>query len=273
MATIPISIAAKVAEYPVLPILRQFDYLFDFNGNLNNLTEQAEKLKIVHHQVNQQVQRAKIRGDLIEPEVQKWLASVDEVIDEVGKIEEQSKTRRSCFGGFCPNCIYRYRVSRKSTKKAVSIAPLPGIEYYSSSKNFIAFDSRKEATDQIMEALGDDDSIGIPISEDHNKGCKILMTTENEKMWRVMGDGVVKKVEIQALSDEDSWRLFRSVTGEIVETPGFKVVADEIVGKCKGLPLMIVTIGKKLKNKGIEEWKDLNRIIGANSANLDEILD
>ncbi|KAI9077424.1 hypothetical protein K1719_040627 [Acacia pycnantha] len=209
------------------------------------------------------------------------------IIEQIVKIEEQSKTSKSCFSGICPNCVNRYRISRKSTKKVRSItelqeqvgnlnwisrpAPLPGIEY-SSSRNFIAFDLRIEPTDRILNALEEDEchavvlhktrgigktelakdvgrrakeesefgrtrrpclrlkieekiliifdhvrekldlkAMGIPLD---NKGCKMIVT-ENENLWKSTEDGV-KKVEIQALSEEESWRLFKSVTEEIV---------------------------------------------------------
>ncbi|KAK4275703.1 hypothetical protein QN277_018741 [Acacia crassicarpa] len=387
MTSILISIAAKIAEYPVHPILRQFDYLFDFTRNVRNLSEQAEKLKTRQLQVNQQVQQAKIRGDLIDPQVQRWLANVDQIIEQVVKIEEKSKTSKSCFGGFCPNCVNRFRISRKSTKKVRSIAelqeqagnfhrisspaPLPGIEY-SSSRNFIAFDSRIEPTDQILNALEEDecnaivlhgirgigktelakevgrrvkaknlfnevvmvvadpksstsdirniqnqiaDMLGLKIQEESesgrarrlclrlkiekkiliifddvrekldleaigipldNKGCKIMIVTENENLWKSTEDGV-KKVGIQALSEEESWRLFKSVTGELVDNDSdIKIVAEEIVGKCKGLPLAIVSVGKKLKHRRIEGWKDASRNIGrleAKTGDLEKFLD
>ncbi|XP_054819894.1 probable disease resistance protein At1g61190 [Prosopis cineraria] len=387
MTSILISIAAKIAEYPVHPILRQFDYLFDFTRNVNNLSEQAERLKNLRLQVNQEVQRATMKGDLIEPQVNRWLVNVDRIIEQVVKIEEQSKTSKSCFGGVCPNCVNRYRLSRKSTKKVKSVAelqeqaknfdrisrtaPLPGIEY-SSSRNFIAFDSRIEATDQILKALEEDecnavvlhgsrgigktelvkevgrrvkeknlfdqvvivgvdpksstpdtrdiqnqiaDMLGLRIQEEsdvgrarrlylrlknekktliifdgvkqrldleaigipaENKGSKMMIATEDENMWRAMEDEGVKKVEIKALSEEESWKLFGNVTGEIVDNdPALKAVAEDIVGKCKGLPLIIVSLGKRLKHKKIEEWKHASRIIGrfeAKTENLDDFL-
>ncbi|KAI9084789.1 hypothetical protein K1719_033195 [Acacia pycnantha] len=80
--------------------------------------------------------------------------------------------------------------------------------------------------DDVREKL-DLKAIGIPLD---NKGCKMIVT-ENENLWKSMEDGV-KKVEIQALSKEESWRLFKSVTGEIVDNDSdFKIVAEEIVGK------------------------------------------
>lgn len=126
--------------------------------------------------------------------------------------------------------------------------------------------------DDVRERL-DLEGIGIPLD---NKGCKIMIVSENEKVWKSNEEGA-KKVEFEALSEEESWRLFRSVIGEIVENDSdLKSVAEEIVGHCKGLPLMIVSVGRKLKHRKIEGWKDASRILGkfdAKNGNLDEFLD
>ncbi|KAI9074531.1 hypothetical protein K1719_043530 [Acacia pycnantha] len=186
---------------------------------------------------------------------------MDRIIEQVVKIEEQSKTSKSCFGGFCPNCVNRYRINRKSTKKVRSItelqeqagnldwiscpAPLPGIEY-SSSRNFIAFDSRIEPTDQILNALKEDEchvvvlhgirGIGkTELAKEVGRRAKVKNLFDEVVMVVVDPKSStygVKKVEIQALSEEESWRLFKSVTCEIVDNDSdFKIVAEEIVGK------------------------------------------
>ncbi|KAI9128079.1 hypothetical protein K1719_001072 [Acacia pycnantha] len=224
------------------------------------------------------------------------------------KIEEQSKTSKSCFGGFCPNCVNHYRISRKSTKKVRSITGLQeqagnrldsspnsssrhrsfftirGIGKIELAKEVgrrvkvknlfdevvvVVADPKSSTCDirniqnQIADMLGmkiqeesetgrarrlclrlkmekkiliifdnvreklDLKAIGIPLD---NKGCKMIVT-ENENLWKSMEDGV-KKVEIQALSEEESWMLFKSVTCEIVDNDSdFKIVAEEIVGK------------------------------------------
>ncbi|KAI9073318.1 hypothetical protein K1719_044726 [Acacia pycnantha] len=227
--------------------------------------------------------------------------------------EGSSLLRDIMYNWVVPESDILTKQGRKSTKKVRSItelqeqvgnlnwiscpAPLSGIEH-SSSRNFIAFDSRIEPTDQILNALEEDEchavvlhgirgigknelakevgrrakeesesgrdrrpclrlkieekiliifddvrkkldlkAIGIPLD---NKGCKMIVT-ENENLWKSAEDGV-KKVEIQALSEEESWRLFffgqrswrlfKSVTGEIVDNDSdFKIVAEEIAGK------------------------------------------
>ena len=47
MAGIWISIAAKIVEYLVEPILNQFDYLINFNENVEDPTKQVEKLEAI----------------------------------------------------------------------------------------------------------------------------------------------------------------------------------------------------------------------------------
>ena len=378
MANILISIAAKIAEYPVIPILRQFEYLTKFDKNVKNLKQQVQKLEILKLQINKEVERATRNGDIIEPQVQRWLASVDDIINQVRNIEDETKIYKNCFHGFCPNCIYRYRVSRKSTKKAKLIttlqkegkfkrvsypSPLPGVEY-SLSKDISHFESRNSTMGEILDELGKDetgvvilhgmrgvgktilakqvcksakeqklfdeivmgvvsrnpdlkdvqgqlaDMLGLKFVEESEVGrarrlylrlknekkiliilddvwgkidleaigiphhCKILITTGNENIEISGGDGV-KKISLKGLLEEESWSLFKSVVGDIIETQSFSVIAKEIVGKCMGLPLVIVTIGKRLKDKKIEEWNYVSRKIEGletKGANLDDLL-
>ena len=53
MSGIWISIAAKIVEYLVEPILNQFDYLINFNDNVEDLTKQVEKLEAINLKVKQ----------------------------------------------------------------------------------------------------------------------------------------------------------------------------------------------------------------------------
>ncbi|KAF8388602.1 hypothetical protein HHK36_027279 [Tetracentron sinense] len=43
--------------------------------------------------------------------------------------------------------------------------------------------------------------------------------------------------------------------GTCVNTPNLNVVAREVAGKCGGLPIALVTVGRALGDKDIEEWK------------------
>ena len=106
-------------------------------------------------------------------------------------------------------------------------------------------------------AILDLDSIGIPFGVDH-KACRILVTTQNECVCSTMG-AQTRKIPLNVLSEGDSWALFRRILGEVVDSPRFNAVARDVVEECGGFPLMLVKIGRSLRGKTLEEWKDLCR--------------
>ncbi|KNA06791.1 hypothetical protein SOVF_177800 [Spinacia oleracea] len=107
----------------------------------------------------------------------------------------------------------------------------------------------------------------------YNNGNKILMTTRLEDValaWK--GSSCDRVYKLQPLSAEKAWDLFcRKVFGG----PNAKCpqeldrLSREIVKKCEGMPLAIVTIGGLLstKNKFVIEWHKLCNSIGAELAN------
>ncbi|THG03351.1 disease resistance protein At4g27190-like [Camellia sinensis] len=95
--------------------------------------------------------------------------------------------------------------------------------------------------------------VGIPRGDDH-KGCKILLTTRRESVCLVMGIRM-KKFQVSHLSIEESWDLFRKSAGTIVDSSTLNGVAMEVSRECGGLPLALVTVGRALRDKGLEEWK------------------
>jgi uncharacterized protein (DUF362 family) len=80
MAGIWISIAAKILEYLVEPILNQFDYLINFNDNVEDLTKQVEKLEAIKLKVKQLIEIARRNAEDIKLDVERWLSNVDEII-------------------------------------------------------------------------------------------------------------------------------------------------------------------------------------------------
>ncbi|XP_038691629.1 probable disease resistance protein At1g61310 [Tripterygium wilfordii] len=111
--------------------------------------------------------------------------------------------------------------------------------------------------DDVSKSL-DLESVGIPYGDNLGDGkvCKILVTTPNERISNTFGRNS-KKISVGDLPEEESWSLFRSVAGDMVDSPAIKGVANDIVGECRGLPLMLETIGKRLRDKEVEEWRDL----------------
>ncbi|XP_008231441.1 PREDICTED: disease resistance protein RPS5-like [Prunus mume] len=95
-----------------------------------------------------------------------------------------------------------------------------------------------------------------PTTNQVHEGCKILLTSRNEEVCKVMGCKKDDIFKVQALNKEESWELFRATVGESMNNdPDLSHVAKLIVGECKGLPIAIITVGKALlSSNGKHEW-------------------
>ncbi|KAL5726019.1 hypothetical protein ACHQM5_009092 [Ranunculus cassubicifolius] len=84
--------------------------------------------------------------------------------------------------------------------------------------------------------------VGIPY-KNHGNCCKVLFTTRDQGVCDRMEANT--KIEVELLSQEDSWVLFRQKSGTVADYS----VAQDILDECKCLPLAIVTLGLALRNK------------------------
>ena len=82
------------------------------------------------------------------------------------------------------------------------------------------------------------------------KGSKILVTTRNDRVASVMG--IRSPLILEGLDENQSWDLF----AEIAFPNGrFLEIGKEVVRKCKGVPLLIITLATILGSKTKEsEW-------------------
>ncbi|PPD70196.1 hypothetical protein GOBAR_DD32927 [Gossypium barbadense] len=97
------------------------------------------------------------------------------------------------------------------------------------------------------------EKIGIPIGDDH-KGCKVLLTTRRQQVCRAMDCQNV--VQLDCLDDDEAWTLFEKKAGlDDFSDDSIKILANQIVKKCKGLPIAIVPLGSALKGKTHHEWQ------------------
>ncbi|XP_077242076.1 putative disease resistance protein At4g27220 [Tasmannia lanceolata] len=95
---------------------------------------------------------------------------------------------------------------------------------------------------------------GIPFGDSH-KGCQIIMTTRDKYVCIAMN--CQEMIEVQLLSEEDSWDLFKEKAGNVVETDDeVQSLARNVAKECKGLPLAIVTVASALKGKGSSVWSN-----------------
>ncbi|KAF3659880.1 putative bifunctional aspartokinase/homoserine dehydrogenase 1-like [Capsicum annuum] len=95
---------------------------------------------------------------------------------------------------------------------------------------------------------------------DGNIGSKIVVMTRKESVALMMGSGAIN---VQTLSDEASWALFRRHSLENrdpMEHPELEEVGKQIAAKCKGLPLALKTLAGMLRSKSeIEGWRRILR--------------
>ncbi|CAJ1957840.1 unnamed protein product [Sphenostylis stenocarpa] len=91
--------------------------------------------------------------------------------------------------------------------------------------NALGLEFGAETKEERVEKL----QVGIPFGDDH-KGCKLLASEHRNVLKRLMGDEV----------NESST----------------KVIAQEVVKCCRGLPLLLVAVAKALQGKDVSVWDD-----------------
>ncbi|KAF9609633.1 hypothetical protein IFM89_017772 [Coptis chinensis] len=95
--------------------------------------------------------------------------------------------------------------------------------------------------------------VGIPNGNEHS-GCKVVFTTRSLDACCMMNSQA--KIEVHTLSQLDSWNLFRYHATDIVYSDGLHKIASEVVNKCDGLPLALVTLGRALQGRDRIVWED-----------------
>ncbi|KAL4379262.1 hypothetical protein GQ457_02G040270 [Hibiscus cannabinus] len=169
------SLVAKATEYTVGPTARQLSYLFKPRSKFLNLRSKVQELKDARERVQQSVDSANRKGEVIFDDVQRWLIVANEKISEEAATqlqEDEEKARKRCLAGFCPYFKSSYRLSKKADKEANAIAQLliqkdnfegvsypsdlRGIDIIRPVKEYEAFASRSVALDGVMAALEDD---------------------------------------------------------------------------------------------------------------------
>ncbi|XP_047178789.1 LOW QUALITY PROTEIN: disease resistance protein RPS2-like [Vigna umbellata] len=163
MADFFISIAAKIAEYAVDPILHHTQYLCGFNDFAPNLSNAKIRLELTRDGVKERIRKAINMVEKVEPTVENWLKDVEKVLEEVQMLEERIlSVNKSYFRKQCQYSLTK-QIKRKTTEMIQllhnrkfelfwRITELPGTKYYSSN-NFFMFNSTEESYKKLLEAL------------------------------------------------------------------------------------------------------------------------
>ncbi|XVE52865.1 hypothetical protein DITRI_Ditri02bG0158800 [Diplodiscus trichospermus] len=93
-----------------------------------------------------------------------------------------------------------------------------------------------------------------------SSGSRILITTRNEKVGKVMGSRKIDMFSLGMLSEEKCWSLFSHLAffdRPKEECESLEGIGRKIVEKCKGLPLAVKTVGGLLCHKTKEHWQSI----------------
>ncbi|XP_037419326.1 disease resistance protein RPM1-like [Triticum dicoccoides] len=113
----------------------------------------------------------------------------------------------------------------------------------------------------------------------HNdKGSRVMLTTREACVAALASPGCI--LTLEALPEDKAWDLFckkafpRETNHECPTE--LKPSSKEIVSKCKGLPLAIVSVGSllRVRDKTVEEWRRINEQLSweiINNSRLDHI--
>ncbi|KAH9688656.1 putative disease resistance protein [Citrus sinensis] len=222
-----ISVAAKVAEYLVAPIIYPFTYCCTYKTNFEKLNNEVDKLKNARDSMQYKVDDSRIKGDGIQQHVEEWLIAANKEINEVEKlIEDKENSNNRCLKGLCPNLRTRYQLSKKAEREtnaivglhekgrfdSVSFRSIPEETWLKSTQDFMHFESRKSTLKEILDAF----------------------SNRNFNMIGVYGMGgigkttLVKEVGRQAKENN----LFEKViSSRVSQTPQIKEIQGEIAEK------------------------------------------
>ncbi|WJX68000.1 hypothetical protein P8452_52415 [Trifolium repens] len=360
-----ISVGAKISEFMVAPIGRQFGYILYYKGNLVRMATAVQNLEGTKDRVQHTVDEARRNGEEIENIVQNWLNKVDSTVAEAKKlINTESHAKAQCSMGHFPNLYTRHQLSRKTKKMIQKISEVLAegkfdrISYRVASqvtatpfgRSYEALHSRTSMLNDIMLALKNpnifitgvygmggvgkttlvkelawqaendgsfsavamatitdspdvekiqgqiadaldlkfnketkegraaqlrerinkeksilvilDDiwgrfnltDLGVPFGNDH-KGCKLVVTSRDLNVLNCE-IGTQKEFRLEVLLEDDSWKLFEKMAGDVVQEFNIKPIAEKVAKCCAGLPLLIVTVAKALRKKHVSAWKD-----------------
>ncbi|KAK8514640.1 hypothetical protein V6N12_057538 [Hibiscus sabdariffa] len=185
------------------PLAQQLSYLFDHKNKFQDLRSKVQDLKDARERVQQSVDSASRKGEVICDDVQRWLAEVNEKISDratMQLLEDDEDAKMRSFAGCCPDFKSRYMLGKKAKKEADAITQLltkkdafNTVSYLPTVEEYDAFGSRSVAFDGVMVAMEDDaiNIIGVEVA----KRCvglwiviatiaKTLKPKENLFEWR-----------------------------------------------------------------------------------------
>ncbi|XP_039162924.1 putative disease resistance protein At5g05400 [Eucalyptus grandis] len=98
--------------------------------------------------------------------------------------------------------------------------------------------------------------VGIPCSDDNKiRGCKLLLSSRHRDVLRI-DMGIDQEFRLNELNHGEARRLFERIVEDRVNDLDFKPLVDGVIKNCGGLPLLILSVAKRLKHGDLAEWRN-----------------
>ncbi|KAF8019370.1 hypothetical protein BT93_G0136 [Corymbia citriodora subsp. variegata] len=113
------------------------------------------------------------------------------------------------------------------------------------------------------------EAVGIPLGDVSGK-CKLLLTSRFKDVLeqKMFAD---RTFFLESLNNDEAFRLFEKTVGDrLKDDKELKAIAAQVVNKLAGLPLLIISVAKTLKNSSASAWR--NALIKLDEPNAETIV-
>ncbi|KAK7850539.1 putative disease resistance protein [Quercus suber] len=248
------STAAEVVKCTAKPVIRHVGYLFRFKKAVDDLTKAKTDLQLEQQKVQEAIVRAAMNTEVVEKDVERWLANVNQLLEEVQALENKVQVNLRLCNGWCPYWIRQYNLCKEAIQKTNVVkelqdkgkfselthrAPTPGIEIFSSS-DFKVFESRNLAFQKIMEALHEDNNKGIALYGMGGIGKTTLVKEVYKKVKELNIFNDIVMIVVSRTPD------VRRIQGEIADCLHLKLEEESVTFRANRICSRIKSVEKIL---------------------------
>ncbi|XP_075672655.1 putative disease resistance protein At4g27220 [Castanea sativa] len=258
------------------PVLQEIDYLLHYTKNINEFKDQARRLNAVVSDVKHAVEQAERNREGIKNEVQVWLQRANKKATEAQNLldnEVQANQNHRCACACCsPDWLSRHKLSKQAVsigkemgviceeKKSFETVSLPAIPEPTApapAGHFMSFESTKNAIEDILKALKDDNNntniVGV-----HGMGGVGKTTMVKQVAEKVMTEGHFHRVVMTTVSQTVNLKKIHSSIADGLE---LLLTKESDEGRAKELREKIMADKRILVIlDDVWEWIDLSSI-------------